>query len=301
MKRVLIGCLLFAFLFFSSIGPISAVSVSENLSLYPISHQIKVGSITESHWTEETVSVVDLGPNAIPDSDYENRTLEGAKLYIAYDSSFLYMLIDSIYVKQQMRLDYGLVAFDATNDNVSTHLTDQYYFTAFGANYVYFSQHVQYNTTIDPETGEEEGFSISHCLNMPPDGLHRDLQLWGFYRASWNEATLHELFSFKIPLTDFGEFTIPYTFGLYAEVYKSTTNDEDANPDTGPLASYPLTGNMSDQSTWAKVTLNQSSGGTTSSTSGTTTTQATTSGYEFPAFLISTGVLAIITSRKKRK
>lgn len=224
------------------------------LNIVPSTHFISVGNLKEEHWVgtdAENVTMVELGPS----ENYENQTLEGAIAYLAHDKTFLYVLVDSIYVQQQIRLDYAQIAFDAENDNITTHLTDQYYFTVFGANHVYFSQQVAYNKTIDPETEEEEGFTISVCHNMPPSGLIPPLQLWGFYQSSWNEPNPHGMFSFKIPLSNLGVETFPFTMGVYINAYKSVNDSEEAEPDEGPYCAWPSEANFSDQSTWGKITL----------------------------------------------
>lgn len=270
MRELVTICLLFMLL--SVIGS-SATPIMSNVSqneeqthydLYPISHTISVGTLKEEQWEHENVTKFNMtsAPGA-PGTDYENRTLEGGIVYMAHDNTFLYVLLDSIYCKQQVRLDYGQVAIDSTHDGIGTSNTDMYFFSTFGASHVYFSQQVLYNASINEEDGEVHGFDVSYCHNMPPQGLIPPLQLWGFYQSSWNEETPHEMFSFKIPINNFSSGfpenitspELPLTVGITFTLYKSITDDPDASPEGGPFIDWPSEANFSDQTTWGTITI----------------------------------------------
>lgn len=266
--------------------------------LYPVNHTISVGTIKQEQWDHENVTKIELTP--VPGeagSDYENRTLEGGIVYIAHDNTYLYVLADSIYVQEQTRLDYCQIAFDTTNDGIGTSNTDMYFFTTFGSSHVYFSQQVLYNASIDEEDGEVHNFDVSYCHNMPPEGLTPPLQMWGFFQASWNEETPHEMFAFKIPLTSFNPNfpaeivapTLPQTIGFNIELYESITNDEEADPIGGPFVNWPAEANYSDQSTWGTITIN-----------GEYVEQVSSPGFIFPFSIIGLTLFVTIFSRRKR-
>ncbi|MHA1973907.1 MAG: hypothetical protein ACTSW1_12995 [Candidatus Hodarchaeales archaeon] len=304
MKKILLALFLLLSISVLSISGISAnttkVTADEvtHYDLNAISHSISVGKLVQAEWDHPDVTKFNMNPApGDPGTYFENRTLEGGVIYIAHDNTFLYILADSIYVKTQTRLDYCQIGFDATNDKVGTSNTDMYFFTTFGANHVYFSQQVLYNASIDEEDGEVHGYDVSYCHNMPPQGLTPPLQMWGFFESTWNEPERHEVFTFKIPLTSFNPNfpdkieapTLPLTMGLNIELYKSLTNDTDANPSYDhPFVNWPAESNFSDQSTWGTITL-----------LGEYVKEKSSPGFLLPYILI--GLVPVILTKKGHK
>ncbi|PWI48128.1 hypothetical protein CEE45_08160 [Candidatus Heimdallarchaeota archaeon B3_Heim] len=283
----------------SASADISANTQDEvtHYDLYPINHSITVGNIKQADWEHEDVTKISLISNpGEPGSDYENRTLEGGILYLAHDNTFLYVLADSIYVQEQTRLDYAQIAFDTTHDKANTSNTDMYFFTTFGESHVYFSQQVLFNASIDEEDGEVHGFDVSYCHNMPPQGLIPPLQLWGFFQESWNEATPHEMFSFKIPLTSFNPNfpdevvapTLPLTVGFTTTLYESITNDPEADPEGGPFVDWPSDANFTDQQTWGSLSIFGEY------------VEETTPGFAFPFAIFGFSLIVILFYKRKQ-
>ena len=112
MRKFIIAIVLVMSLMFVGVPSVS-VEIQESidqetihLDLYPINHSINVGTIKEAEWEHEDVTKIEMvSAPGEAGSDYENRTLEGGIFYIAHDNTFLYVLADSIYCQQQIRLE----------------------------------------------------------------------------------------------------------------------------------------------------------------------------------------------------